>query len=250
MEFSNLRLERIRTVVRYRADVSEWTVTDRRDHIIGINISGTTDHDLGYKRMDLGPDYIYFFNQRDSYKAAVREDGYCYSVHFTTFEPIDTDSFCKKVNNTEEVVKLIRQVERARLRGEGELRTCAEFYALCDMLHRLYTAPYTKRDERTVAAKAYMDVHFKEPSCLSEAVALSGVTGRRFGDVFKQQFGTTPNSYLLQKKLDYAAELLVLGYLSVTEVAELAGFCDVYYFSKMFKRHFGTTPGQYKKENA
>ena len=249
MEFSNLRLERIRTVVRYRSDVSEWTVTDRRDHIIGINISGTTDHDLGYKRMDLGPDYIYFFNQRDSYKATVREDGYCYSVHFTTSEPIETDSFCKKVNNTDEIVKLIRQVERARLHGDGDLHTCAEFYALCDVLYRLYTAPYTKRDEHIVNAKSYMDVHFKEPTCLSEAVALSGVTGRRFGDVFKQQFGTTPNSYLLQKKLGYAAELLALGYLSVTEVAELAGFCDVYYFSKMFKRHFGTTPGQYKKEN-
>ncbi len=250
MEFSNLRLERIRTVVRYRSDVSEWTVTDRRDHIIGINISGTTDHDLGYKRMDLGPDYIYFFNQRDSYKATVREDGYCYSVHFTTSEPIETDSFCKKVNNVDEIVKLIRQVERARLRGDGDLRTCAEFYALCDVLYRLYTAPYTKRDERIVNAKSYMDVHFKEPTCLSEAVILSGVTGRRFGDVFKQQFGTTPNSYLLQKKLDYAAELLALGYLSVTEVAELAGFCDVYYFSKMFKRRCGATPGQYKKENA
>ena len=172
MEFSNLRLERIRTVVRYRSDVSEWSVTDRRDHIIGINISGTTDHDLGYKRMDLGPDYIYFFNQRDSYKATVREDGYCYSVHFTTSEPIETDSFCKKVNNTDEIVKLIRQVERARLHGDSDLRTCAEFYALCDVLYRLYTAPYTKRDERIVNAKSYMDVHFKESTCLSEAVAL------------------------------------------------------------------------------
>jgi AraC-like DNA-binding protein len=248
VEFSKLRLDRIKTVVRYCADISEWSACNRRDHIIGINISGKTDHDLGYKRMDLGPDYIYFFNQRDDYKATVRENGYCYSVHFTTTEPIETDSFCKKVNNAEEVVKLIRQVERARLRGDGELRTCAEFYTLCDLLHRLYTAPYGKRDERMTDAKAYMDVHFSEADCLAQAVRTSGVSARRFNDIFKQSYGQTPNVYIVTKRVRYAAELLAIGYLGVADIAERAGFSDVYYFNKTFKQYMGQTPGRYRKD--
>ena len=107
MRFENLRVESIKTIIRYKPDIISWRAENRKDHIIGINISGSAKHDLGYKHMDLAPDYIYFFNQKDDYDAFTTEIGYCYSIHFTTYEPIETESFCKKVGNTEEIVKRI-----------------------------------------------------------------------------------------------------------------------------------------------
>jgi AraC-like DNA-binding protein len=248
MKFENLRVDKIKTVVKYKPDISTWKASDRKDHIIGIIISGVTYHDLGYKNLDLSPDYIYFFNQRDDFVAVTEDPGFCYSIHFTTTEPIDTPSFCKKTNNPEEIIKHIGEIERLWLkRSESELPMLASFYSLCGTIHKLYNAPYQQRDAELMAAKEYIDLHFREKGCLSEAVALRGVSGRRFNDLFKSCFDITPNQYVISKKIGYAKKLLLLENLSVSDVAELSGFSDVYYFSNQFKKSVGVSPTLYVK---
>lgn len=250
MTFENMRLERITSIIYFKPGaIRSWHAKNRADHIIGIKISGLDHHDLGYKYMDLEPDCIYFFNQKDDFFAEVREAGYCYSIHFTTTEPITTDSFCKKVSNTAEIIQMIQQVERARLNGPGnELALCSEFYRVCSKFKELMDTPYSKRDSRIAQAKASIDLHFKEINCVDSALALTGISRRRFGDLFKQQFGRSPGEYVLHKKIRYSQELLRLSNLSVSEVAELSGFCDVYYFSRMFKKITGITPGEFRKQ--
>ena len=248
MRFDELRVDNIKTIVHYKPDVLSWRAENRKDHIIGINVSGSAKHDLGYKHLDLYPDYIYFFNQKDDFDAVTTEVGYCYSIHFTTYEPIDTDSFCKRVNNTDEIIKRIKRIEDAWLKSEtGQLSMLSDFYSLCNVIYSSYNAPYTQSDERLVAAKEYMDLYFKEKECLSGAVEICRLTGRRFNDIFKIRYGVTPNRYLIAKKIDYAKQLLSIGYLPISEVADMAGFSDVYYFSKLFKQETGATPGNYKK---
>ena len=247
MTFENMRLEKIRTFVHYKPDKLSWNAHSRKDHIIGISISGTCYHDLGYKKLNLEPGYIYFFNQRDDFSALVKEAGYCYSIHFTTTEPIETDSFCKKVNNTEEILKMIKKVERAWMGKEtNELPMLSEFYSLCDTFRKINTS-YVKKDMRIFAAKEYIDIHFKEKGCLSEAIALSGLTQRRFNDVFNLHFNSPPSKYINSKKLESAKELLKLSYLTVADVAEMSGFSDVYYFSRFFKQKTGISPVLYKR---
>ena len=252
MTFENLRLDRITSIIYFKPGaILSWHAKNRADHIIGINLSGFDHHDLGYKHMDLEPDYIYFFNQRDDYFAEVQEAGYCYSIHFTTTEPITTDSFCKKVTNTAEIVQMIQQVERARLNGSGnELQLCSEFYRVCSKFKELTDNPYSKRDARIALAKQSIDLHFKEINCTESALSLTGISRRRFGELFKQQFGHSPGEYVIRKKLRYSQELLSLGNLSISEVAELSGFCDVYYFSRIFKKITGITPGEFRKQKA
>ena len=147
MKFENLRVDKIKTVVKYKPDISTWEASDRKDHIIGIIISGVTYHDFGYKNLDLAPDYIYFFNQKDDYVARTESPGYCYSIHFTSTEPIETPSFCKKTKNPEEIIKHIGEIERLWLkRSESELSMLASFYSLCHSLFKLYTSPYNPKD--------------------------------------------------------------------------------------------------------
>ena len=56
-----------------------------------------------------------------------------------------------------------------------------------------------------------------------------------------------PKKYIIKKKIDYACELLLLGRYSVTEVAEMSNFSDVYYFSRQFKEYIGVSPTDYIK---
>lgn len=243
-----MRVDAIRSIVRYKPDILSWKATSNTSHIIGINISGVTYHDLGHKHLDVYPDYIYFFNQKDDYNAYVKEVGFCYSVHFTTTEPLETESFCKKINNPKEVLTLIEKLDNSRSKmQDSELKMLSDFYKLCDTISRLYRVPYTPKDIRIFNAKEYIDLHFKEKNCFDIAVDICGITKRRFNDIFKLNFNTTPNKYITAKKIDYAKELLYLGCISNSDISDMCGFTDVYYFSKVFKQEMGVTPAQYKK---
>ena len=105
------------------------------------------------------------------------------------------------------------------------------------------------KDSEMNISKEYIDLHFREKDCLARAVELRGVTQRRYNDLFKLHYNTTPNNYIISKKIDYASKLLELGYLSVTDIAELAGFSDVYYFSNQFKKYRGVSPTGYMKSS-
>ena len=63
---------------------------------------------------------------------------------------------------------------------------------------------------------------------------------------FKQVFGISPYQYVLQRKLERSAELIIKG-KSVTDVAHSTGFSDVASFSKAFKKCYGSSPMQWKK---
>ena len=90
-----------------------------------------------------------------------------------------------------------------------------------------------------------MDLNFRNPDCLHGAVAESGLSSRRFNDLFKTNFKITPNKYITQRKVEYAKCLLETQNITVTKVAALSGFSDVYYFSKVFKQIYGVTPSKW-----
>ena len=94
----------------------------------------------------------------------------------------------------------------------------------------------------------YMDLHFREEKCLEQAALLSDVSRRRFNDLFRITFDTTPARYIIAKKVDYAKSLLVTADLSISDIASLCGFSDVYYFSKTFKTATGKSPSAFKKQ--
>jgi AraC-like DNA-binding protein len=52
--------------------------------------------------------------------------------------------------------------------------------------------------------------------------------------------------YVARLKTDRAKELLSTGLYTVTEIALLCGFKNVYYFSRVFKNAVGISPGKYK----
>lgn len=64
--------------------------------------------------------------------------------------------------------------------------------------------------------------------------------------LFRKVTGTTLGEYSLGRRLEYAAGLLEDGD-SVMSAAERAGFCDVYYFSRIFTSRMKMTPSEYKK---
>ncbi|WP_345971194.1 AraC family transcriptional regulator [Sulfurimonas sp. HSL1-6] len=64
--------------------------------------------------------------------------------------------------------------------------------------------------------------------------------------VFKKEFGLPIHSYIINKKVHLAKELLSRN-LSVSEAAQMSGFFDQSHLNRLFKRVFQLTPREYQK---
>ena len=62
MEFKNLRVKNVRSVLRYRPNIKKWSAKKRKDHIVGIQLHGSARHDFGYQKFVLSGNCIFFFN--------------------------------------------------------------------------------------------------------------------------------------------------------------------------------------------
>ncbi len=245
MEFKNLRVKNVRSVLRYRPNIKKWSAKKRKDHIVGRQLRGSARHDFGYQKFVLSGDCIFFFNQRDDYDVEVLEETEAFSIHFTTYEEISTDSFCIPITNISEMESILRNAESAKRVGD-DLKLLAFVYRFCSELERIRENPYCHKDARMHAAKRYIDIHFKDSNCLSAAIAQSGISSRHFSTLFRNNFVITPNRYLTVRRIEHAKQMLETKSLTVSEIAELCGFSDVYYFSKVFKQICGIPPSKWK----
>ena len=249
MKFEDLKVKEICAVFTYKGPkehTKRWHSENRGWHIIGIKLGGDAMHDFGYKKFVLSRNCVFFFNQRDSYDVEVYEPGDTFVVHFTTYEEIDTESFSVSAGSPSEFVAILDKMESMVARS-NRLSLMSLFYKLCNEISSVKDKAYHKTDERILLAREYIDLHFRDESALDGAADVAGLSRRRFGELFKNNFDITPNRYVQIKRIEYSKELLSSSELSVGEIASLCGFSDIYYFSKCFKREVGKTPQNYKK---
>ena len=65
--------------------------------------------------------------------------------------------------------------------------------------------------------------------------------------VFRRHKGVTPWEFVIRSRIEKAANLLQCSSYSVSQIADLLGYADIYSFSKQFKAHIGQSPTQYRK---
>ena len=82
---------------------------------------------------------------------------------------------------------------------------------------------------------------------VDEFAALMNVGRTVFYKKVKGVTGYSPNEYLRIMRMKKAAELLLAGDLTVSEVSYKVGIDDPFYFSKCFKAQFGMAPSVYQK---
>lgn len=65
-------------------------------------------------------------------------------------------------------------------------------------------------------------------------------------ETFKQKAGISFTEYLTIAKMERAKRLIADGRLKIYELAEMLGYKDIEYFSKLFKKYIGCSPTEYK----
>jgi len=63
----------------------------------------------------------------------------------------------------------------------------------------------------------------------------------------KRVTGMSPNSYILKERMRIAANLVLEGKLTVSEISDKVGFQNPAYFTRCFRTQFGLTPSKYRE---
>ncbi len=69
----------------------------------------------------------------------------------------------------------------------------------------------------------------------------------QFRRTFRKLLGRSPLQFVLNVRLQAAADLLTSSRLSVTEIALECGFNEPNYFARQFRQHIGVSPSEYRK---
>ena len=64
---------------------------------------------------------------------------------------------------------------------------------------------------------------------------------------FKKVKGVNFSDYIMQKRLEKAAELIRITSMGIGEIAGIVGYDNVKYFSRIFSRMMHMTPSQYRE---
>lgn len=247
MKFENLKLKEIDFVVKYTSSLNFWNAKNRKNHIIGIALTGDELHNFGDRQFSITGGSVFFLNQSEDYSVKVIEKCLSYSIHFTTYEPIDLKSFCIKINSLDELEKLFDKILKYyKGANNSDLLMSCCFYQICAEFYSILQRKYYPADKRILTAHDYAAEHFTEPECLNYIYKSASVSRRQFDSLFKKVYGVTPNRYINNLKVSYAKKMLESSNLSVAEIADICGFCDVYYFSNYFKKETGCSPTQFR----
>ena len=101
---------------------------------------------------------------------------------------------------------------------------------------------------RTLAeTRRYMEEHLDEPLSISDLSRRACLSATTFKEGFRRLYGLPVHTWLQQRRMERAAELLRDSSLSVLGVAQSVGYSSASQFSAAFRRQYGMSPTVYRK---
>ncbi len=103
-----------------------------------------------------------------------------------------------------------------------------------------------KIDRKIRPVVAFIEKNYKSPVSLDEMAELIDVSKSYLCRVFKQAYGITPVTFLLNYRISKAKQLLISTDMKIRLLAGECGFNDTSYFCMVFKKSEGITPEEFR----
>lgn len=99
-------------------------------------------------------------------------------------------------------------------------------------------------------ARDHADRHYTEPLDLDTLAGIAGLSKFHFQRLFKATYGRSPATYVTERRVERAQDLLRATNLTVTEVCHAVGFSSLGSFSSRFRALVGETPSDFQRRYA
>ncbi|MDW2797111.1 response regulator [Clostridium boliviensis] len=118
---------------------------------------------------------------------------------------------------------------------------------LCKTLQNVLEHLKNREIKPVIYAKHYIEENRGINIKLEELAKNTGFSYTYFSSLFKKETGKTLTEYIQMVRIESAKKLLTEKERSISEVAELAGYNDIKFFTRQFKKTLGVSPNEYRK---
>ena len=111
--------------------------------------------------------------------------------------------------------------------------------AIIEIMHNLFSP-------RVFSFKDIIESHIFSPLSIADLAQLTNTSLASFKREFKKIYQDSPANYIKNKRLEKAAELLIVSSIPISSIAYDCLFNDIAHFSSSFKTKYNRTPSQYR----
>lgn len=117
-----------------------------------------------------------------------------------------------------------------------------ERLTIIDLLAHLFTP-------RKATITEVINAHLFTNISLEQMATLAGQSLSTFKREFKIHFNSTPANYIRTKRINKAADLLIVSDFSISEISYQIGYDDSSHFSRLFSQFFQISPTDYRLQH-
>ena len=198
------------------------------------------------KSIEVGKGSVCYVPAKLDYSRIAKEDALI-AIHFQTSDYVSRDIEALMPRDAERFSELFHRIFsiwESKAEGYRYLANAClyEIFSECQR----ECASNSKKDSKIKASVEYMLEHYRESDLtIGDVAARSFMSEVYFRRIFKEEFGISPQKYIVGLRLQYAMRLMSAGEYSLKDVAYSSGYSDYKYFSSEFKKNYGVSPSKY-----
>jgi len=247
-------ITKIGTAVRVEAGKGRTVHNDRPFHGLVINCGGNAADYIFSDGTVLHTEArtVFYLPKGSSYKIRRVSMGQCYAINFDLKEPVAEKPFMLSLRDSDGVLQLFKKAS-ACWRQNVPTRQVTVMACLYEILEKLLMQQQnylpSSRESRLEPAIHLLQEGFTQGDLsVADMAKACGVSQPYFRKLFSQKYGMNPKQYVTKLRMEQAAQLLMSGDFSVTEIAALCGYAEPCHFTREFTKFFGASPLQYKNK--
>lgn len=256
----NLAIEKVHMVLgnqMHKGKIDRKNVARHSDALIWVTEGHTHYEFSDGSSFTVSPGELFYLAKGACYSMEVQTNPYRFIYIDFDFQHPDGEQFQSTVLETakaEEMENLFLKLERNWLRKRCGYRLECQA-VLYEVLARIlqqkewgYIAPEKRKLIESVVQQ--LTERYMEPEVTIESIAQEmGISDAYFRKLFRGVYQISPTRYLTGIRIRQAKNLLRYQHQSVTEIAALCGYSNVYYFSRVFRKETGMTPTEYVRKH-
>ena len=247
-KFSIIDINRIILVGKdeYKEKVTSFSKNSNCKNELIYHLSGKSIVVFNGKQLETTEDTIRFLpaGEINEYTVDRIERGECIDIVFDTNMPITDEAFVLKLKQSEKIKSLFKKIFAVWVAKED-----GYYFECVSLIYKIFAELQKKNyipENQFVSIKPaidYIESHFLEKKITSEELtACCKISYPYIKKLFIKKFGIPPIKYSIQLKINYSCDLLKSELYTISQIAEICGYNDIYFFSRQFKEYMGLSP--------